>query len=342
MPRDEPTHLLAGDIGATKSLLAIFSTGETGLAVIREERLESARFADLAALVNAFLAPGRSEDPDEIPGEIRAAAFGVAGARIGKEHVPANLPWRIDARRLASEIGIPRVRLVNDFEAVGRGIPRLSPADLLTLQEGVPEPRGPIALIGAGTGLGEGFLVWGTDGYEVHASEGGHADFAPRDAFEWGLLQRLSRRYAHVSYERALSGPGLAEIYGHVVESGAAPPGAGIRSEMEAEDPAAVITRHALSGTDEACGRALEIFLSIYGAEAGNLALKLLPTGGLYVAGGIAPRIGDRMAAGSFMESFRRKGRHRDLLERIPVRVILNPRVGLLGAAAIAEEEAGA
>jgi len=212
----------------------------------------------------------------------------------------------------------------------------LGPSDLLTLQEGSPIPQGPIALIGAGTGLGQGFLLWEGDHYRVLPSEGGHGDFAPRGELQTGLLQFLRRRFGRVSWERLLSGAGMVNAYNHLLASGVAPERETVRDEMEKEDPAAVITRHGLEKTDDLSDRALDLFCDVLGAQAGNLALTVIATGGVYLAGGIAPRIAERLKSGPFLTAFRDKGRMAELLSRIPVHVIMNPNVGLLGAAAVA------
>jgi len=337
-------RILAGDIGATKSLVALFETGPSAgaargaegdspvaidLHLIREERFESGAYSRLEEIVTAFIGPDSGAG-------IEAACFGIAGPIVGGESRAVNLAWQVHRDRLARAIGIPRTRLVNDFQAVGHGIECLRPQDLVSLQDGRTEPRGPIALIGAGTGLGEGFLTWTPSSYRVHPSEGGHCDFAPRTTCESDILDYLRARHGHVSYERVLSGPGLSALYRFVIETQGIAESPRVSEEMAGGDPAPVITRHALARTDEACARTLDLFISVYGAEAGNLALKILPTGGLYVAGGIAPRIVERMRDGGFIEAFRDKGRHAGILETIPVRVVMNAHAGLLGAAAIA------
>ncbi len=222
------------------------------------------------------------------------------------------------------------------FVAVGYGIELLGPSDLATLQEGTPTPHGPIALIGAGTGLGQGFLLWEGDHYRVLPSEGGHGDFAPRDKVQVGLLRFLQQQFERVSWERLLSGAGLINTYRYLHSAAVAPEQATVRAEMEKEDPATVISRHALAGTDCLSVRSLDLFCEIFGAQAGNLALTVVATGGVYLAGGIAPRIVERLKDGRFLTAFRDKGRMSELLSRIPVHVIMNPNVGLLGAAAVA------
>lgn len=320
--------VLAGDIGGTKSLLAVVEVDRSSSRVLYEERFDSSRYDGLGPIVREFCARADA-DPER-------ACFGVPGPVVDEECRTPNLPWTINAHRLAQEIGIARTRLINDFEAIGYGLGQLDPGDLATLQEGRSAPHGPRALLGGGTGLGEALLLWEGDGYRVHSSEGGHADFAPRDVLQWGLLEFLHGQYKHVSYERVLSGPGLLNIYRYLVKRGLALEVSEVQAEMARGDPAAVISRHALAGTDAACAKALNIFISVYGAEAGNLALKVLATGGVYLAGGIAPRILDKLQSGTFILAFRQKGRLSAMLANIPVHVILNPRVGLLGAAAVA------
>jgi glucokinase len=320
--------VLAGDIGGTKSLLAVVEVDRSSSCVLYEGRFDSSRYDGLGPIVHEFCARADA-DPER-------ACFGVPGPVVEEECRTSNLPWTINARRLAQEIGSARTRLINDFETIGYGLDQLDRGDLATLQEGRPAPQGPRALLGAGTGLGEAFLLREGDGYRVHASEGGHADFAPRDALEWGLFEFLHGQYEHVSYERVLSGAGLLNIYRYLVERCLAPSVPEVQAEMAHEDPAAVISRHALAGTDAACTKALDIFTSVYGAEAGNLALKVLASGGVYLAGGIAPRILDKLQSGTFVLAFRGKGRLSAMLTNIPVHVILSPRVGLLGAAAVA------
>lgn len=300
--------VLAGDIGGTKTLLLLAEAD--GLRPVKEERFENRDYPNFSAILARFLDNHRPT----------AACFAVAGPVADNRANMTNLPWTLDGHALAEELGLP-VRLINDFEAVGYGIDALTEADLETLQAGEPQPKGVRAVLGAGTGLGEGFMVWQGAGYKVFPSEGSHADFAPADEKQEGLLHYLREKYGHVSWERVVSGPGLAEIYVYLGGGGAEP---------------AAIAEAALAGTDSAAVEALEIFVSVYGAEAGNLALKLLPKGGLYVAGGIAPKILAKMKDGGFLEAFLAKGRFAGLLATIPVQVVKNPKVGLLGAALVA------
>lgn len=320
-------RVLAGDIGGTKSLLAHVEIrpSERACDILFEHRYESKRYPGLASIVRDFL--GRVKE------NIGRACFGIACPVIEDECTAPNLPWHIGKNRLAEEIGIARTEIVNDFIAAGYGLELLGQDDLACLQKGNPKPKAPLALIGAGTGLGEAFLLWQNDRYMVHASEGGHVDFAPRSDIETDLLGFLKIKYNHVSYERILSGSGLVNIYRFLVESGIAPETPGVRDEMASEDRAAVISRHGLAATDEACVKALDLFASIYGAQAGNLALTVMASGGAYIAGGIAPRIVDKLKDGTFIRSFQGKGRLLSFVKDVPVYVILNPKVGLLGAA---------
>ena len=325
-------RVLAGDIGGTNARLAIVDAGADGMRIVRERRYGTPGEPGLAPIVRRFLGDGAGSGgaPPE------RACFGIAGPVVdGECHTP-NLPWKVSARALATDLGIPRTLLINDFRAAGYGLPHLGPADLVTLQAGTADPHGTIALIGAGTGLGQGFLVWDGRRHQVQSSEGGHATFAARDELEWGLRHALLDEFGQVSYERVLSGSGLARVYRFLAGSGFAPERPEVRVEMEREDPAAVVTRHALAGDDPLSVRALDLFVSVLGSQAGNLALTVLATGGVYVAGGIAPRIVARLRDGAFVAAFRGKGRLADLLARIPVHVVMSPDVGLLGAAAAA------
>ena len=320
--------VLAGDVGGTNARLAIVELNGVSARIARESRYPSHDYPGLTPIVHHFC--------EDAAGRPDRACFGIACPVVGDDCTAPNLPWSINARKLGAEIGIPRTTIINDFVAVGHGIGLLGPSDLATLQEGSPAPRGPIALLGAGTGLGQGFLLWEGDHYRVQPSEGGHGDFAPRGKAQAGLLEFLRRQFDRVSWERLLSGRGMVNGYRYLLASAAAPEQATVRAEMEKEDPASVITRHGLARTDCLSDRALELFCEILGAQAGNLALTVVATGGVYLAGGIAPRIVERLKDGPFLTAFRDKGRMSDLLSRIPVHVIMNPNVGLLGAAAVA------
>jgi glucokinase len=320
--------VLAGDVGGTNARLAIVDVDGCTARIVKEHKYPSRDYPGLAPIVRHFCEEAASR-PDR-------ACFGIACPLVGEDCIAPNLPWTINVRELAADIEIPRTRIINDFVAVGYGIELLKPTDLATLQEGTPESHGPIALIGAGTGLGQGFLFWDEDHYEVLASEGGHADFAPRGKLQAGLLQFLATQFHRVSWERLLSGPGVVNTYKYLLASAVAPEQATVKDEMAREDPAAVIARHGLAKTDWLSDRTLDLFSEIFGAQAGNVALTVVATGGVYLAGGIAPKIVERLKAGPFMDAFRDKGRLSELLSHIPVHVVMNPSVGLLGSAAVA------
>lgn len=326
-------RVLAGDVGGTNARLAIVAINGDTVSIERYQHFESQRAADLASIVQRFMAESGERS-------LSRACFGVACRVIEGVCRSANLPWTIEERELATAIGIPRTSIINDFDAIGHGIALLAPHDFATLQPGKPIAHDNIALIGAGTGLGEAFLVWDGTRYLVQPSEGGHVNFAARDELEWGLYAAMQAEFDHVSYERVISGPGLVRIYEYLVSARGAFQSPLVRDEMSREDPAAVIARHGLSNTDSACTQAVDVFTSLLGAQAGNLALTVLATGGVYVAGGIAPRMVDKLRTGPFMSSFRDKGRLSALVARVPVHVITNTNVGLLGAASVAASDA--
>lgn len=326
-------RVLVGDVGGTKTLLALVESLGGRFVFLREERFESRVAESLAELAARFL---------RAAGGAERAAFGIAGPVSGDRCEGPNLPWPVDRLEIARGIGIERTTILNDFEAVGYGIEHLAPEDCFTLQEGSSLPGGPIALVGAGTGFGEAFVLPCGEGRRVFPTEGGHADFAPREEREWQLLEYARDRLGgRVSVERILSGSGLALIYDFVVARGLAAPDEKVRGEVETGDAGAAISRAALEGRSEASAIALDLFVSLYGAEAGNQTLRILATGGVYVAGGIAPKILPKLRDGWFLESFRSKGRFRSFLESVPVRVITSPRAPLLGAAAVAGREGG-
>ncbi len=325
-------RILAGDVGGTKTLLAIYEHDASGTTTeLRRERFASRAYASLSEVLRAFLGAGS-------PGVSRVA-FGVAGPVVDGRCAATNLPWRIDARELASDLDVERVRLINDFHAVALGIGVLDASELVVLQDAPIVDGAPVAIVGAGTGLGEAVLLPSRDGPTVLATEGGHADFAPRNEVEMALLRFLLGRHSRVSYERVLSGPGIVTLWEFVTSTGLAPALDSTRARLASEDGPAVIGALALSGGDPAATRAVELFVSLYGAEAGNLALKVLPYGGLYVAGGIAGKLLAPMREGAFMRSFLDKGRMRPLLERVRVAVVATPDVGLIGARTAAERQ---
>jgi len=321
-------RVLAGDIGGTKTAVAVVEIGGKRLSVGRHGRYPSGDYASLEEILEHFLLPERRRPS--------VAAFGVAGpVREGRAKV-TKLPWTIDERKIAQLTGIGRVRILNDFVAAALGISYLSPRQVLTLAAGRAEPGGPIALIGAGTGLGQAALVSVAGQYEPLASEGGHADFGPRDPTEDRLVSALRARFGRVSRDRLLSGEGLTLLFDFLRDEGFAPESPGVVEASQREDRAAVISRFALARADRLCQEALRLFVSIYGSEAGNLALQYRATGGLYVGGGIAARIVEALKAPEFLNAFRNKPPMEELLSRIPVRVVREPRLGLFGAAAAA------
>ncbi len=275
--------------------------------------------------------------------KVTAACFGVPGpVRDGRLRL-TNLPWTLDRRELTRNLKIDYVFLINDLQANAYGIAELDAEQIYTLSEGDAQQVGNRALISAGTGLGEGFIVWDGRNYVPYPSEGGHADFAPRNRDEFELLRFLGQKYnGRISYERVVSGPGLKNIYEFLREVQGLEEPAWLAERMTQEDPNAVITESALKATSKICEKALDMFVSAYGAEAGNLALKILSVGGLYVGGGIAPRILEKLKDGTFMKAFTDKGRMSQLLVNMPVRVILESRTALIGAAAYAEALAAA
>lgn len=317
--------ILAGDIGGTKSNLALFAEGDprTPLA---ERTFRSHDYAGLEDVVREFLSH-RSGD------QLTSACFGIAGPIVGDHCETPNLPWIITAQGLRDALGIESVKLINDLEATGYGVLLLRDEELHRLNDGSPPPTGNAALIAAGTGLGEATLHWEGNRFGPVASEGGHADFAPRNDIEIELLRYLLNRFSHVSYERVLSGPGLFNIYSFLRDSGYREEPPWLAEKLRQGDPSAAISEAALAHQNELCVKALDMFVSLYGAEAGNLALKVMAVCGVYVGGGIAPKIIAKLRDGTFLSAFTDKGRLSPLLEAIPVRVILNPKTALYGAA---------
>ncbi len=314
------TNLLAGDIGGTKTLLRI----DTESGMFRKS-YPSAGYGGLAEMLDEFLLEAGTR-------EIGAACFALAGPVSGRKVRLTNLPWEVDADALAARFAISRVMLVNDFEAVGHGIAALQPDDLLTLQAGEPLRHGTRVAAGAGTGMGVAWLAWTGAAYAVHPSEGGHVDFAPVNELQQGLLGYLQQRHGHVSYERIVSGPGLLAIYEYLRDSGRAAPSSRLIQAMDADDAAAAIT-HFARFEDEPIARMTEdVFVAVYGAFVGNLALLVLPRGGIYVAGGIAAKISQVLQRGDFTRAFLDKGRYTGLLESMPLHIVTNPDVGLMGA----------
>jgi glucokinase len=320
--------VLAGDVGGTKTNLALYDKRGSGLIPVRETSLQSRQFDSLEAAIQRFLEGGPRQAID-------AACLGVAGPVVEGRCVATNLPWIIDEQILSRAIPAAKVRLLNDLEAAGHGVLVLPANELRSLQAGVPK-RGSMAVIAAGTGLGEAMIVREGERRVVIATEGGHTDFAPRGDLEEDLLKYLRKEFGRVSVERILAGPGFFNLYRFLRDTGWAKESPEVADKVRSGDPAVVITSRAGSDGDPLCVKVVEMFVSIYGAEAGNLALKTLAVGGVVVAGGIAPRIIDWMTTGNFMTAFKDKGRLSPLMDGIPVQVALNPKAPLLGAAEVA------
>lgn len=348
--------IVAGDIGGTKTHLALFDWKTERIAPIRSESFHSADYASLEDMLEEFLVPPIPPTPidelerlqedaredsalkPELPLKLDAACFGVAGPVIQNHSRTTNLPWIVDGPTLAKRFDIAKVQLLNDLEATAHGILLLRPDELHTLNVGAPPAHNQaIALIAAGTGLGEAILFWDGIRYRPMASEGGHADFAPNNDHEIELLRHVRSQYLHVSYERVLSGPGIHAIYEYVRDAKKNEP-TWLAEKIAAGDPAAEIAEAGLKGQAEIAKETLELFASIYGAEAGNLALKAMALNGVFVGGGIAPKLLAKLKDGTFMKAFINKGRYKRLLSNIPVHVVLNDRTGLLGAASTAAQ----
>jgi glucokinase len=326
--------LLAGDIGGTKTTLTIFTPESGPRAPVAEATFPSGQYASLEALVGAFLG--------KVDLRIERASFGVAGPVVRGEARITNLPWHIEEKQLREALSVSWVRLLNDLQAIAHAVPELQAEDLYTLNAGQPERHGALGVIAPGTGLGEAFLTWQGEHYRAHASEGGHSDFAPTTPAQIELLRYLHDRLDHVSYERVCSGIGLPNIYAYLKDSGYAPEPAWLAERLAAADDATPIivntavdaaARPAGEPPCALCMETVSIFTETLGAEAGNLALTVMATGGIFVGGGIPPRILEALSGPRFMAAFRHKGRFAALLSRVPVQVIRNPRVALLGAA---------
>lgn len=323
-------RILVGDIGGTKTRLAIVRQQPGAVHVEVERTLPSGEFDGLGALLRAS---GLLASPDWA-----AACFGVAGPVLGNRCRVTNLPWIVDGDEIAAALGLVQVPIINDLEAVGRGLDHLAPDRLVCLHEGSAEAGGTQSIVAPGTGLGEAFRVWDGRRYLTRASEGSHADFAPADERECLLQGWLAAGYGHVSWERVVSGPGLQTLHRFMVENEGVEVPQWLESAMRDTDPSAAIVAAARDGRDAACADAVDWFLGLLGAEAGNHALKLMATGGVYLAGGIPPRLADLLAGGPFLERFFAKGRMTELMRRMPVHLVMDDRVALLGAAACAVE----
>lgn len=333
-------RILAGDIGGTKTILRIveLQNGGNSFDTISQETYPSQQYRDLVPMVQEFATATGTKLPEK-------ACFAIAGPVINNTANLTNLSWSLDAQRLEQELDINKVSLINDFAAVSYGILGLDKSDLHTLQAGETNPESPIAVLGAGTGLGQGFLIPQASGYQVFPSEGGHADFAPRTDLEFQFLRYLENKLQleRISVERVVSGQGIVAIYQFLRDQSYAPESPQIKDAIQQWeyhennkskkiDPAAVISQAAIGKEDALCIKTMEMFVSAYGAEAGNLALKLLSYGGVYLAGGIAAKNLSLMATDNFISAFKQKGRLSSVLEKIPVYIILNPQVGVIGS----------
>jgi glucokinase len=330
------TLILAGDIGGTHSRFAIFREDSGRLRLQHDNTYLSRDYTNLDEIVRRFLNQCRLDDGNvaPTPGRVATACFGIAGPVLHGRVNASNLPWVVDAAELSRSTGIERVWLINDLAAHAAGIDDLQDDDWVPLNPGQKAAEGNAALIAAGTGLGEAGLYWDGVRRRAFATEGGHADFAPRNELEADLYLYLMKKYVHVSGERVLSGPGLKNIYDFLRDSAREIEPGWLKDAMSsAPDPTAVISQNGLESKAPICERALEIFVGAYGSEAGNLALRMLAVGGVFLSGGIAAKILAKLRAPSFLEAFIEKGRMRSLLAQIPIKVVTNDRVGLIGAA---------
>jgi glucokinase len=318
------SYFLAGDIGGTKTRLAVVQVSGTQVQIMHEVSYPSRDYATFEVLLDDFLSGTET---------LGHAAFGIAGPVQGRVALTTNLPWRIDADALQHRFGFACCTLLNDLEATAYGLPALREKDMLTLQTGVPDASGNAAIIAAGTGLGEAGLFWDGRCHQPFATEGGHTSFSPSNELDMALLRHLQRQYQHVSWERVVSGMGLLSLHEFMRLHHHVDVPQWLMEEMHSGDAAAAIAHAASSGRDEICVETLNCFVRLYGAEAGNLALKVMSRGGMYLGGGIAPKILSLLQNGAFIEPFLNKGRMRPLLEAMPVKVILNDRAALFGPA---------
>jgi glucokinase len=324
--------ILAGDIGGTKTLVALFEAERDGLREVASEEYPSREHASFDEIVERF----REGQPGPA---IEVACFAVAGAVLDGRVTATNLPWpELCEAKLSATLGGVRVKLLNDLQAAALGMLGLPDSERVALNPDAEERPGNVAVIAAGTGLGEAFLVWDGERHHAVACEGGHTGFAPRNEEEVALLAFLQREHGRVSQERVVSGLGMADLYRFVRSRIGEPEAPELADRLAREDPGRVVTETALAAEDAACVRTLELFCSLYGAEAGDLALKTLAVGGVFVGGGIAPRILPVLASGGFLEAFCDKGRFADMLSRVPIWVVTEPRAPLLGAARRASE----
>jgi glucokinase len=317
--------ILAGDIGGTNTRLALVEATDDELKIVFEKTFPSRERTSLEATIAELLSLHSCE--------VTSASIGIAGPVRNGRCEATNLPWVVDSKTVAKRLRLKHVGLINDLEANAYGLAVLSSKDFTILNKGARSAKGNMAIISAGTGLGEAGMYWDGVIHRPFASEGGHTDFAPRNHLEMQLLDYSMKRYRRVSYERLVSGPGIVNIYQFLRDTGKGEEPAWMAEQLRHGEAAPIISQCALEGKSPLCTQTLEIFVSLYGAEAGNLALKLLATGGVYLGGGIAPKIISKLKEPEFMNAFTAKGRMRPLLQDVPVRVIMNPKTALLGAA---------
>jgi glucokinase len=320
-------QVLCGDIGGTKTRIALIDVSPSGIEVQREENFRSADYGSLQTIVHEFLAGIPAVETPKCGG------FGIAGPVRNGRCETTNLPWLVDSRELEKSLELPEVHLTNDLEATAWGISALQASDFYELYSGDPDPSGNMSIIAAGTGLGEAGMCRVGDSLKPFSSEGGHSDFAPESELEFALLQFLSQRYGHVSWERVVSGMGIADIYRFLCDLEQLDPPLWLQETLSQGDAAAAISQAAENGRCSLCAKTMDLFVHLYGREAGNHALKLLATGGVYLGGGIAPKILTRLRQSAFLDAFFAKGRMEPLMRSMPVRVILNDRAALYGAA---------
>jgi glucokinase len=330
----KPKYLLAADVGGTKTEVVLAAANHGWPGIVAQHVYPSQAFESFEAVIADFLA---QPEASQHARALAAACVCVAGPVEGDQARTTNLRWAISAKTLGEQFAVPAVRLVNDFAAAAVGISRLETNDLETLQEGQRVTHGARAIVGAGTGLGVALMTWGGEDYAVHASEAGHTDFAPLDEIQDGLLAYLRRAYGRVSYERVLSGSGLAQIFHYLATSRGDAPSLAMRNALGQEpDAAVVVSKFGLTRRDPVAVRALDLFAALYGAFAGNIALTVLARGGVYIAGGIAPKIAAKLKDGTLVRAFTSKGRFSGLLSTFPLHVVMNSRVGLYGALELA------
>lgn len=325
--------ILAGDIGGTNARLAYYQPQNGSLRLVSERVFPSREHSELGEIVTKFL------DDSHLRPEV--ACFGIAGPVLNGRVETSNLPWVVEQSRLAKQIHLPATLLINDLEASAWGVGGMTDADLVSLNKGAAKAVGNQAVIAPGTGLGEAGLFWDGHRHHVFASEGGHTDFGPQGDLQIELLRALQVRFGHVSYERVLSGPGLVNVYEFLRDTGRGKESAEFGVQLMKGDAAALISEAAIVGGNPLAEKALDLWISVYGAEASNLALKVMSTGGLFLAGGISPKILSKLKGPLFMEAFLAKGRLRSMVESVPVQVITNEKAGLLGAARCAAVRSG-